>query len=153
VDINGRAVVADFGLSFRLSNLSDNSHSVTEAARWMAPELMAAEGHHPTPESDMYSFGTIMNYVCFMLAVTSATILLISLFSRSCLLRNPSESIKTHKYGQPYLGWKLPFQLEARTYLEGTGSSSSNAWCHIIPQLLAHLPKMRINSFKGNLVP
>ncbi|KAJ8581641.1 kinase-like protein [Rhizopogon salebrosus TDB-379] len=63
VDINGRAVVADFGLSFRLSDLSENSHSVTPTARWMAPELTAAEGHRPTKESDMYSFGTIMNYV------------------------------------------------------------------------------------------
>lgn len=38
VDVNGRAVVADFGLSFRISEHT-GSYPVTAAARWMAPEL------------------------------------------------------------------------------------------------------------------
>jgi len=78
VDVNGRAVVADFGLSYRLSDIN-NSYSVTAAARWMAPELAEgldknelAKGPLITRQSDMYSFGTIMNYVCLLLSVTSA---------------------------------------------------------------------------------
>ncbi|OAX31779.1 kinase-like protein [Rhizopogon vinicolor AM-OR11-026] len=62
VDVNGRAVVADFGLSYQLSDLHGSSYSLTAAARWMAPEL--TDGHGPpTTRSDMYSFGSIMNYV------------------------------------------------------------------------------------------
>ncbi|KAG1749532.1 kinase-like domain-containing protein [Suillus lakei] len=59
VDVSGRAVVADFGLSFRLSELTV-SYPVTGAAQWMAPELMQVK---PSIHSDMYSFGSIMNYV------------------------------------------------------------------------------------------
>lgn len=60
VDINGRAVVADFGLSFQISELT-GSYPVTGAAQWMAPELLQA--FKPSIHSDMYSFGSIMNYV------------------------------------------------------------------------------------------
>jgi serine/threonine protein kinase len=41
VDVNGRAVVADFGLSFQISELT-GSHPITGAAQWMAPELIQA---------------------------------------------------------------------------------------------------------------
>ncbi|KAG2049468.1 kinase-like protein [Suillus hirtellus] len=61
VDVNGRAVVADFGLSFRISEHT-RSYPVTAAARWMAPEL-AMDDSTPSTHSDMYSFGSIMNYV------------------------------------------------------------------------------------------
>ncbi|KAG1799346.1 kinase-like domain-containing protein [Suillus plorans] len=61
VDVNGRAVVADFGLSFRISEHT-GSYPVTAAARWMAPEL-AMDDATPSIHSDMYSFGSIMNYV------------------------------------------------------------------------------------------
>ncbi|KAG1900067.1 kinase-like domain-containing protein [Suillus fuscotomentosus] len=61
VDVNGRAVVADFGLSFRISEHT-GSYPVTAAARWMAPEL-AMDDSTPSIHSDMYSFGSIMNYV------------------------------------------------------------------------------------------
>lgn len=61
VDVNGRAVVADFGLSFQISELT-GSYPVTGAAQWMAPELMQAP-FKPSIHSDMYSFGSIMNYV------------------------------------------------------------------------------------------
>ncbi|KAG1854804.1 kinase-like domain-containing protein [Suillus subalutaceus] len=60
VDVNGRAVVADFGLSFQISELT-GSYPVTGAAQWMAPELVQA--FKPSIHSDMYSFGSIMNYV------------------------------------------------------------------------------------------
>lgn len=60
VDVNGRAVVADFGLSFQISELT-GSHPITGAAQWMAPELIQA--FKPSIHSDMYSFGSIMNYV------------------------------------------------------------------------------------------
>lgn len=60
IDVNGRAVVADFGLSFQISELT-GSYPVTGAAQWMAPELMQA--FKPSIHSDMYSFGSIMNYV------------------------------------------------------------------------------------------
>ncbi|KAG2108006.1 kinase-like domain-containing protein [Suillus discolor] len=61
VDINGRAVIADFGLSFRISEPT-GSYTVTAAARWMAPELVMDDAK-PSIHSDMYSFGSIMNYV------------------------------------------------------------------------------------------
>ncbi|KAG1865397.1 kinase-like domain-containing protein [Suillus subluteus] len=60
VDVNGRAVVADFGLSFQISELT-GSYPVTGAAQWMAPELVQA--FKPSIHSDMYSFGSIVNYV------------------------------------------------------------------------------------------
>ncbi|OJA19896.1 hypothetical protein AZE42_07022 [Rhizopogon vesiculosus] len=64
VDVNGRAVVADFGLSYQLSDLHGSSYSLTAAARWMAPELITEHTDGPpTTQSDIYSFGTIMNYV------------------------------------------------------------------------------------------
>ncbi|KAG1731180.1 kinase-like domain-containing protein [Suillus paluster] len=67
VDVNGRAVVADFGLSCRLSEFSGSPHSaLTAAAQWMAPELMQIPREsksHISRHSDMYSFGSIMNYV------------------------------------------------------------------------------------------
>lgn len=61
VDVNGRAVIADFGLSFQISELT-GSYPVTAATQWMAPELMQAP-YQPSIHSDMYSFGSIMNYV------------------------------------------------------------------------------------------
>lgn len=61
VDVNGRAVLADFGLSFQISELT-GSYPVTGAVQWMAPELI--EGPIKLSiHSDMYSFGSIMNYV------------------------------------------------------------------------------------------
>ncbi|KAG2131268.1 kinase-like domain-containing protein [Suillus bovinus] len=60
VDVNGRAVVADFGLSCRME--FTGSYSATEAVMWMAPELNQLP-FKPSIHSDMYSFGSIMNYV------------------------------------------------------------------------------------------
>lgn len=61
VDVNGRAVLAEFGLSFRISELT-GCYPVTGAVRWMAPELVVEDPKLSIP-SDMYSFGSIMNYV------------------------------------------------------------------------------------------
>lgn len=71
MDVNGRAVVADFGLSYRLSD-TNNSYSNTAAIRWMAPELALELKNEPAEQSDMYSFGSIMNYVCLVLPAPSA---------------------------------------------------------------------------------
>lgn len=42
VDIHGRAVLADFGLSFQISELT-GSYPVTAAVQWMAPELVVLQ--------------------------------------------------------------------------------------------------------------
>ncbi|KAG0701598.1 kinase-like domain-containing protein [Suillus ampliporus] len=64
VNVDERAVVADFGLSCRFSELSGSSYSVTGAVQWMAPELVQVSPQpNPSKDSDMYSFGSIMNYV------------------------------------------------------------------------------------------
>ncbi|OJA09211.1 hypothetical protein AZE42_00662 [Rhizopogon vesiculosus] len=61
----GRAHLADFGLSIILEEHDMVSHSVTGAARWAAPELFTlfeneAPGNFLSLQSDMYSFGSIM---------------------------------------------------------------------------------------------
>ncbi|KAF8838106.1 kinase-like protein [Paxillus ammoniavirescens] len=70
---NGRACIADFGLSTLLTALGGSTFATSFQARgtlrWAAPELLALEVPEsddnpprvvPTPESDMYSFGGIM---------------------------------------------------------------------------------------------
>ncbi|OJA09216.1 hypothetical protein AZE42_00669 [Rhizopogon vesiculosus] len=61
----GRAHLADFGLSIILKEHDMVSHSVTGAARWAAPELFSfsedeTPGNFLSLQSDMYSFGSIM---------------------------------------------------------------------------------------------
>ncbi|KIJ04903.1 hypothetical protein PAXINDRAFT_42626, partial [Paxillus involutus ATCC 200175] len=72
---NGRACIADFGLSTLLTELEGSSFSTSFHARgtlrWAAPELLSLNVHvsgdeenipqvPPTPRSDTYSFGGIM---------------------------------------------------------------------------------------------
>ena len=62
----GRAYLADFGLSMMLANHNTASHSVTGAARWAAPELITYPADISdllSLQSDMYSFGSIMYHV------------------------------------------------------------------------------------------
>ncbi|KIJ10913.1 hypothetical protein PAXINDRAFT_16135 [Paxillus involutus ATCC 200175] len=72
---NGRACIADFGLSTLLTELEGSSFSTSFHARgtlrWAAPELLSLNVHvsgdeenipqvPPTPRSDTYAFGGIM---------------------------------------------------------------------------------------------
>ncbi|KAF8835788.1 kinase-like protein, partial [Paxillus ammoniavirescens] len=72
---NGRACIADFGLSTLLTALGESTFSTSfkgkGTLRWAAPELLnlsedTSEDEEnlprvfPTPQSDIYSFGTIM---------------------------------------------------------------------------------------------
>ncbi|KAF8838108.1 kinase-like protein [Paxillus ammoniavirescens] len=70
---NGRACIADFGLSTLLTELGGSTFATSFQARgtlrWAAPELLDLEIPEnddnppkvfPTPESDVYSFGGIM---------------------------------------------------------------------------------------------
>ncbi|KAF9219862.1 hypothetical protein BS17DRAFT_370394 [Gyrodon lividus] len=81
---NGRACIADFGLSTLLTELGGSTFATSRqgggALRWAAPELLnldvegfADEEHTsrapPTPQSDTYSFGGIMLQVCHCLAL------------------------------------------------------------------------------------
>ncbi|KAJ8596057.1 kinase-like protein [Rhizopogon salebrosus TDB-379] len=63
----GRAYLADFGLSMILAGHNTASHSVTGAARWAAPELVTCTPEDipdlPSLQSDMYSFGSIMFHI------------------------------------------------------------------------------------------
>ena len=87
MDVNGRAVVADFGLSCLVSELSGSCHSMTAAAHWMASEFvqippesksskskLPMESISPSRHSDMFSFGSIMHYVWSLSAVFTATV-------------------------------------------------------------------------------
>ena len=71
VDGDGRACIADFGLSTLLTQLGGSTFATTYRAkgtvRWMAPELLLIEDDSetiPTTEMDVYSFGSIMLQVC-----------------------------------------------------------------------------------------
>ncbi|KIJ12547.1 hypothetical protein PAXINDRAFT_101160 [Paxillus involutus ATCC 200175] len=74
IDGNGRACIADFGLSTLLTALGESTFSTSFKAkgtlRWAAPELLHLNDHvpgeeeniprvPPTPQSDIYSFGAI----------------------------------------------------------------------------------------------
>ncbi|KAF8834870.1 kinase-like protein [Paxillus ammoniavirescens] len=74
IDGNGRACIADFGLSTLLTALGESTFSTSFKAkgtlRWAAPELLHLNDHAsgeeenlpralPTPQSDIYSFGAI----------------------------------------------------------------------------------------------
>ncbi|KAG1737417.1 kinase-like domain-containing protein, partial [Suillus lakei] len=70
---NGRACIADFGLSKFLMELQEtllfSTSSVKGSARWAAPEMLLMQEedhvspHHSSMRSDIYSFG-IMLQVC-----------------------------------------------------------------------------------------
>ena len=67
VKSDGRACVADFGLSTLLTQLGGSTFATTYRAkgtvRWMAPELLDPEDDSettPTTKTDVYSFGSIM---------------------------------------------------------------------------------------------
>ena len=68
VNSNGRACIADFGLSTSLTAISgrlgtySTSRQNKGTVRWMAPELIDPDNSHtrPTSRSDVYSFGSIM---------------------------------------------------------------------------------------------
>ena len=71
VDDDGRACIADFGLSTLLTQLSGSTFATTRqgkgTARWMAPELLDLEDESqavPTTQTDVYSFGSVMLQVC-----------------------------------------------------------------------------------------
>ena len=67
---NGRACIADFGLSTLLTRLGGSTFATTHQAkgttRWMAPELLDLDDSKTAPamQSDVYSFGSIMLQVC-----------------------------------------------------------------------------------------
>ncbi|EIW84071.1 kinase-like protein [Coniophora puteana RWD-64-598 SS2] len=66
IDADGRAMLADFGLSTVFMEFG--SHNVSSAKsgalRWTAPELIHTSGSGastlPTPQADVYSFGSVM---------------------------------------------------------------------------------------------
>ncbi|KAF9230076.1 kinase-like domain-containing protein [Melanogaster broomeanus] len=72
IDGNGRACIADFGLSTLLTALGGSTFStscvVKGTLRWVAPELLELMSEYeedspqvlPTTRSDVYSFGGIM---------------------------------------------------------------------------------------------
>ncbi|KAF8842623.1 kinase-like protein [Paxillus ammoniavirescens] len=81
---NGRACIADFGLSTLLTALGEPTFSTSfkgkGTLRWAAPELFHLNAYvpgdeenlprdPPTPQSDIYSFGGIMLQVCDYLAL------------------------------------------------------------------------------------
>ncbi|KAF9219413.1 kinase-like protein [Gyrodon lividus] len=67
---NGRAFIADFGLSTLLTELGGSTFATSFQARgtlrWAAPELLDLQSEEdslqvvPTPQSDVYSFGGVM---------------------------------------------------------------------------------------------
>ncbi|KIJ05886.1 hypothetical protein PAXINDRAFT_20883 [Paxillus involutus ATCC 200175] len=70
---NGRACIADFGLSTLITELGGSTFAICSQAggtlRWAAPELLDIQASEngkqrpnvvPTPRSDIYSFGAIM---------------------------------------------------------------------------------------------
>ncbi|OAX42825.1 kinase-like protein, partial [Rhizopogon vinicolor AM-OR11-026] len=62
----GRAYLADFGLSVMLAEHNTACHSMTEAARWAAPELITCPADIRDlllSQSDMYSFGSIKFHI------------------------------------------------------------------------------------------
>ncbi|KAF8833686.1 kinase-like protein [Paxillus ammoniavirescens] len=73
VDGKGRACISDFGLSILLTRLGGSTYGTSSQAggtlRWTAPELLDPQVPEnednpldvsPTPQSDVYSFGSIM---------------------------------------------------------------------------------------------
>ncbi|KAF9244248.1 kinase-like domain-containing protein [Melanogaster broomeanus] len=75
IDGNGRACIADFGLSTLLTALRKltcaTSIYTRRTPRWAAPEVLDLDtedeenlSRAPTPQSDIYSFGSIMLQVC-----------------------------------------------------------------------------------------
>ncbi|KAF8834413.1 kinase-like protein, partial [Paxillus ammoniavirescens] len=73
IDGNGRACISDFGLSIVLTKLGGSTYATSSHAggtlRWTAPELLDTRvpedednllNVFPTPQSDVYSFGSIM---------------------------------------------------------------------------------------------
>ncbi|KAF8835171.1 kinase-like protein [Paxillus ammoniavirescens] len=70
VDGNGRACISDFGLSTLLTKLGGSTYATSShvqgTLRWTAPELLdfqvPEDGDYvfPTPQSDVYSFGSIL---------------------------------------------------------------------------------------------
>ncbi|KIJ12138.1 hypothetical protein PAXINDRAFT_137271 [Paxillus involutus ATCC 200175] len=73
IDGNGRACISDFGLSIVLTKLGGSTYATSNHAggtlRWTAPELIDTQVPEdednppdvlPTPQSDVYSFGSIM---------------------------------------------------------------------------------------------
>ena len=77
----GRAHLADFGLSMLLTEPSTLSHSLTESAQWAAPELIEPPTDNSINpwdllsfQSDMYSFGSVMFHVSLIFSsFTTAT--------------------------------------------------------------------------------
>jgi serine/threonine protein kinase len=68
---NGKACLSDFGLSRILIDATGSSYYLTStvmgSVRWAAPELFEIEEEHhseepvvPSPQSDVYSFGSTM---------------------------------------------------------------------------------------------
>ncbi|KIJ07611.1 hypothetical protein PAXINDRAFT_102882 [Paxillus involutus ATCC 200175] len=73
IDGNGRACISDFGLSTLLTKLGGSTYATSShvqgTLRWTAPELLDFQVPEdeenppdvfPTPQSDVYSFGSIM---------------------------------------------------------------------------------------------
>ncbi|KIK79065.1 hypothetical protein PAXRUDRAFT_296367 [Paxillus rubicundulus Ve08.2h10] len=73
IDADGRACISDFGLSMLLTQLGGSTYATSRLAegtlRWTAPELLDLQVSedeenplhvNPTPQSDVYSFGSIM---------------------------------------------------------------------------------------------
>jgi serine/threonine protein kinase len=67
----GRAVVADFGVSFiGMTNVgTTTSADFAGSVNWMAPELLTVDRPEPTKESDMWSFGCTCYEVSCILPV------------------------------------------------------------------------------------
>ena len=78
IDADGRACIADFGLSTILDEIGGSTFATSSTGktrgtlRWGAPELLGILDHEdakaqhigPTIQSDIYSFGGIMLQVC-----------------------------------------------------------------------------------------
>lgn len=76
---DGTACLSDFGLSLVPSEFMCPSFSMTSTLRgnyrWMAPELLDGDDNEPlalsSKLSDIYSFGSVMLHVCFLMVSAS----------------------------------------------------------------------------------